>query len=365
MNYTSRLQKIKKELSKQKLDALLISSIPNIIYLTDYAGFSTTEREAYILATKHNLFLFTDGRYTHAVKNIKHTTLKEISALSPLLKTLDEIIKKEKIISVGFEADNLTVAEYNRLKKNFLKPKAVTLSTLRLLKEKDEIDAIQKACALGDKAFAHVIKKIKPGVTEKELAFELESFIKKHGASLSFPTIVAFGKNAAIPHHLTRNEKLKKNNFILLDFGVRFENYCSDMTRTVFFGKATKEEKKVYQTVYDAQQKSIELLNNKAIKQYSIGIHASSVDLAARDYVISQGFPNIPHSVGHGIGIEVHEAPTLSPKSKDMLTPGMVFSIEPGIYLPDAYGVRIEDLAVLEKTGPRLLTHAPKSLIEL
>lgn len=365
MDYISRLQKFQNEFTTQKIDALLISSAPNIIYLSGYAGFSIIEREAYMLVTKKNLYLFTDGRYTHAVKNISHLIFKEISPLLPLLKTIETISKDEKITIIGFEEENLTVAEYKHFKKKFPKLKGITLSPFRQTKDKDEIAAIQKACALGDKTFTYVLKKIKLGITEKELAFEIEFFIKKHGGALSFPTIVAFGKNSAIPHHLTSNQRLATRDIILLDFGVLIDNYCSDMTRTIFFGKATQEQKKVYQAVYEAQQKSIELLNNKTIEQYNNGIQASSVDQVARNYIISQGFPSIPHSVGHGTGIEVHETPTLSPRSKDILTSGMVFSIEPGIYLPDKYGVRIEDLVTISNGKPLLLTNAPKTLIEL
>lgn len=374
---TNRLKKARDELQKNSLDALLISSVPNIIYLTGYAGFSQIEREAYMLITNKNLYLFTDGRYTQAVKNISHLIFKEISPLLPLLKTIETICSEEKIAVIGFEEENLSVSEHKHFKKIFPKLKGITLSPFRQEKDKNEIAAIRKACTLGDKAFAHVLTKIKSGVTEKELAFEIEFFIKKHGGALSFPTIVAFGKNSAIPHHLTSDQRLATRDIILLDFGVLIDNYCSDMTRTVFFGKATEEQKKVYQAVYDAQQKSIELLNNlpamlrkalqagRTIKQYNTGIQASSIDLAARDHIISQGFPTIPHSIGHGIGIEVHETPTLSPKSKDILSPGMAFSIEPGVYLPGKFGVRIEDLVTIEKDKSLLLTNAPKTLIEL
>ena len=362
----NRLIKVRDVLEKYSLDALLISSVPNIIYLTGYAGFSLNEREAYLLVTKKNLFLFTDGRYIHAVKNIAHATVKEISPIFPLLKTLETICTEEKISLIGFEEENLTVAEYKHLKKEFPKLKPVALHDLRIQKERDEITAIQRACALGDKAFTALLPKIKLGITEKELAFELEFFIKKHGGALSFPTIVAFGKNAAIPHHLTSNQQLATSNqFILMDFGVLIDNYCSDMTRTVFFGKAGNKEKKIYNTVLEAQAKTIELLNNRTIEQYNNGMQASSIDLTARDHITSQGFPSIPHSVGHGIGIEVHESPTISPKSKDILAPGMVFSVEPGIYLPEKYGVRIEDLVTIHNGKPILLTNAPKTLIEL
>ena len=194
-------------------------------------------------------------------------------------------------------------------------------------------------------------------------------FIKKKGSDPSFSSIVAFGKNSSIPHHKTSDERLKINSIVLLDFGVKLNNYCSDMTRTVFFGKADDKFKKIFNTVLKSQNEAI----SRITKYYNNTYHYSQkgdlktreIDKIARSYIISQGFPDILHSLGHGIGIEVHEQPRLSPKSKDLLKPGMVFSIEPGIYIPGYGGVRIEDLVVLEKSGPRLLTHSPKEIIEI
>jgi len=240
--------------------------------------------------------------------------------------------------------------------------------TNRLIKAVHEIASIEKACNLGDKTFDYILTKIKEGVSEKELALEIKRFIKKHKAKTSFPPIVAFGKNSSIPHHVpTHNSKLlTHNSIILLDFGVRLNNYCSDMTRTVFFGSPTAEYKKMYQTVLDAQQKALEHLvahlEGGRKDSFEVeSIKAKNVDKVARDYIISRGYPTIPHSLGHGIGLEVHEAPIISPKSKDTLKPGMVFTIEPGIYIPGFGGIRIEDVVVLEKPC-RLLTKSPSDL---
>lgn len=222
---------------------------------------------------------------------------------------------------------------------------------------KDAIPSIKKACKLTDAAFKFILKKIKPGISEKEIAFEINDFIKKHGADIAFPSIVAFDKNSVEIHHKPTDQRLKTKDIILMDFGAKVENYCSDMTRTIFLGKATSEQKKIYQTVLEAQKRAMKQLNN--------GIKASSVDKIARDYIVSQGYPTIPHSLGHGVGLEVHESPRLSPTSNDILKPGMVFSIEPGIYLPNKFGVRIEDLVALEQDGIKILTHSTKALIEL
>ncbi len=359
------LTELKELLVKNKLDAVLISSISNIIYLTDYSGFSKEEREAYLFITQNQQYTLTDGRYIQAVKTlIPNFKLIEISSTNSAKDILKKLKIKHKIKRLGVEENNLTHKEYKELSACFNDLPAgkaglnhFSLNNLRAIKNGKEISAVEKACKLGDKTFAYILKKIKLGVSEKEVANEIEFFIKKHGADISFRPIVAFGKNSAIPHHVsTHNSKLlTHNSIVLLDFGVKLNNYCSDMTRTVFFGKPTLEQKRMYQTVLEAQKFAISRCHAEFIS-------ASQVDNVARDYIISKGYKTIPHSVGHGIGIDVHEAPHLSPNSKDILKEGMVFSIEPGIYSPNFGGVRIEDLVVLEKNNVRLLTHSPHLL---
>lgn len=360
----SNIQKIKSELIKHHLDAILISSVPLITYLTGYSGFDNIEREGFILVTEDTGILFTDGRYIEAVKDLPNITAALISRVSPLTKLLKKTAFEKKLKTVGVQEDNLSVLEYKKFSKCFPTLKHWEASALRKIKEPSEIANIEQACMLGDKAFEHVLQKIKPGVTEKNLAFELEFFIKKQGADISFKPIVAFGKHAAVPHHLTSDCEIRNNEFVLLDFGAQVNNYCSDMARTVFFGKASVEQKKMHTTVLEAQKLAIQQLNNTTIRSEK-GVPASSIDKAARTHIISKGYPTIPHSVGHSIGIEVHEAPRLSPNSKDLLTNGMVFSVEPGIYIPGFGGVRIEDLVVMEKNIPRLLTQSKRELIEI
>jgi len=367
------LLRLRKELREKKLNAILMSSISNIIYLTGYSGFSKEEREAFLLITKKVQYILTDGRYFEAVKKqIKNFKLIEISSKVSSEKVIKQLVKKHRIKRIGFEENNLTFLEHKKLSSRFNDLNHLSLTNLRAVKNKEEISAIEKACNLGDKTFSYILKKIKLGVSEKELAFEIEFFIKKHGGDISFRPIVAFGKNSAIPHHQTGNRKLTTDNIILLDFGVKLNNYCSDMTRTVFLGKPTSEQKKMYQTVLNAQQKAIKFLTSDGGPERSRrnssevdGIKAFEIDKVARDYIISKGYKSIPHSIGHGIGIDVHEAPHLSPKSKDILKPGMVFTIEPGIYIPGFGGVRIEDVVALEKSGARLLTRSPRELTML
>jgi len=359
---STRINNLKNLFPKNSIDATLISSPHNILYLTNFSHFYHTEREAFLLITQKNQYILTDGRYTDAVKkHIKNFQLLEISPQNPFENTIKNIIEKEKILSLGIETNNITVAEHKKIAPCVKNIKHFDLTELRIQKDKEEIAAIQQACIIGDKTFAFILKKIKPGITEKEVAFEMENFIRKNDAEISFRTVVAFGKNSAFPHHKTGRDRLKNNDAILLDFGVKYENYRSDMTRTIFFGKASLEKKRVYATVLNAQQKAIEYLK----KNIGNKIFLSDADKIARGYIIAQKFPSFPHSLGHGIGLKDHEPPSINPKSKEILKTGMVFSIEPGIYLNNFMGVRIEDLIAIRDNKVLHLTNSPKNLIEL
>ncbi len=363
-----RLQRLKETIYKASLEAVLVSSVPNITYLTGYSNFSTTEREVYLLITQDTQYIFTDGRYVTAVeKYIKDFKLVEISSNYKFYDALNEIITTKKIRSLGVEELDIKLLEYKKIKQIVPNIIPAELNDLRIIKTSDEIKLIEKTCKLGDEAFRFILKEIKSSLTEKQIAYRLENFIREKGADLSFATIIAFGENAAVPHHQTDDKKLKTNDLILIDFGVKLNNYCSDMTRTVFLGKATNEQRKVYETVLNSQQKAVSYLESCFLNLNSSEkiINSADVDRMARDYIMSSGFASIPHSLGHGIGIEVHEPPTLSPISQQSLTEGMVFSIEPGIYLPGKFGIRIEDLFVIEKNKLRRLTKSPNKLIEI
>lgn len=362
--FEQRLESIKQKLTKEKLDGVLISSVSNISYLTGYTNFSEREREAYLIVGRQFKYIITDGRYSESVrKQVTHFQLFERGHKTPIEKLFKNL--KKNIKRLGIEEDNLTVSEHKLIKKHFKKTKHFELSKVRSIKSNEEIKKIATACKLGDLAFDFILKQIKVGVTEKQIALELEDFIRQKGAQFSFPAIVAFGKNSSIPHHQIGGDILKKKEgqFILLDFGVKVDDYCSDMTRTIFFGEPSNEQKDTYETVLKAQQKAVDFINSSI--QSHKPIKAFQVDKVARDYILSKGFPTIPYSLGHGIGLEVHENPYLSPKSKEVLKEGMVFSIEPGIYLPNFGGVRIEDLFVYENGKLRQLTTSPKTLIEI
>lgn len=349
----------------KRADALLISSWGNITFLTNYSGFSKEERECFLLITKRKKFLITDKRYSQALKKqVINFEIIDKGASGFISQNFFQIINNSKKLILGIEENDLTVSEYRKIKKVVGKTVNIDLEEIRISKHKKEIENIKNACALGDKTFKFILGKLKTGVSEKQIAHEIEFFIKSKGADIAFKPITAFGKNSAIPHHFSNKTKLKKNQIILLDFGVKINNYCSDMTRTLFFGKAPEKFKKIHKAVLEAQTKAIQFINSQ-LSIVNGQLLASDIDKIARSYIIKQDFPDIIHSVGHGIGIEVHEAPHLSPKSKDIIKPGMVFSIEPGIYIKGYGGVRIEDLVVIGKNGTELISHSNREIIEL
>lgn len=361
-----RLTHLRKILSEQKLDAILISAVPNIYYLTEYGGFSSEERDAYLFVTNESAYLLTNALYIHAVRQtVKHFTIIEQSRDNPLKKILSKIIDEEKIKICGFEDTNLTVSEYTPLLSLPIKLQPSNTESLRIIKNKNEIDFIEKACVIGDQAYEYIQSQLHPGITEVEIAHKLELFIKQQGSDISFRAIVAFGKNAAVPHHFSSNDKLVEDSCVLLDFGAKYQKYCSDMTRTLFVGKASTKHKEVYNTVLEAQQAAIDALQKRLDTEGPEKIAVKDIDLVARNYIIDKGFPTIPHTLGHGIGLEVHEGFRLYKTSTEHFANGMVFSIEPGIYLPNDVGVRIEDLFAIENNTLRQLTHSPRELTEI
>ncbi len=222
----------------------------------------------------------------------------------------------------------------------------------------DKLSSITKACEITDECFSFILSKIKVGVTERELATEIRKFINKKGARLAFHTIVAFAESGYEIHHIPTNKKLtNKSQFILFDFAAKVNGYCSDMSRTVVFGKATAQQKKIYKTVLTAQELAI-----KAIKP---NVKGYELDRIARDYIFKAGFDPIPHTLGHSVGKKVHDGMRIGPASADILEIGDIFTIEPGIYIKNFGGVRIEDVLVLTKNGPKQLTTSPKTLIEV
>ncbi len=225
-----------------------------------------------------------------------------------------------------------------------------------MIKTLQEIRKIQKSCEITDQCFKYILPRLKPGLTETQVAELITKFIKKNGANDAFPPIAAFNQSSSEPHHIPSNScGLETDSLILLDFGAKLDGYCSDLTRVIFMGNPSGEQKKVYETVLQAQNKAINLINQGER-------NCKLLDQLIKEFISGIGYPPYPHSLGHGVGLEIHEDPRLSIKRDHILKPGMVFTIEPGIYLPGKFGIRIEDTVILTETGLEILTRSSKNL---
>ncbi len=356
----NRIQNLRKLFPTNKIDAIIISSPINIFYLTGFSNFSREEREAYLFITKDSALLFTDSRYIEAVERILPSNIRA-TIKKPVAKKINQIVKSKNIQTVGFE-NNLTFTEYEKFKKEIeakLKLKDYIVEDLRKIKDKNEIELLKKAAKLTDDTYEYVKPLIQTGVTEEQIAYEIESYIKKYGGQLAFESIVAFGPNSSVPHHHTSDKKLSENDeFVLLDFGAKVGGYCSDMTRTVLTETVSNKARKMYKAVLEAQTTAQKVYNALFIEARKVD--ASEGANVANAVMKKNGFDHIPHGLGHGIGMEVHETPHLHPNSKDTLTEGNYFSIEPGIYIPGIGGVRIEDDFLITKEGLEQLTKSTK-----
>lgn len=361
--FESRIKQLQEELENFEIQALLITSPYNIAYLTGIHAFSIEEREARIFVTKSEVFLFTDARYTQMVKdNSPFITLVEISSKNPFIATLISCLGKGAIKTMGFEEENITYKEIadieEQLKATELTPTSNIVESLRETKDNDEIESIRQACALSDKAYSYIVNELKPGETELSVKTKLENFMRNNGGKLSFDSIVAFGKNSAIPHHMSNNSVLSQNDIVLLDFGAKANGYCSDMTRTVFVGQASEELSKMYTATKEAQEIALDSLKT----HMNANFESKKPAELANSHLKALGFSEIPHGLGHGVGLQVHENPSLSPLTEDRLTPGMVITVEPGVYIPNSGGVRIEDTILITMEGVESLTKSPKEL---
>ena len=348
-----------KDFLKNDHEAVLICSEVNRLYFT---GFPSSD--GYLLITKNDAVLFTDSRYIEAaqasVKDCRAVLLTRIST------EIKEYIKENEISKIYTERNNITVAMADFLKAAFL-PCRVTFSKklealitkTREIKENDEIECIKKAQAIAEEAFNHILTFIKPGVTEKQIALELDFYMLSHGAeAVSFETIAVSGAKSSMPHGVPDENVVKNGDFITMDFGAVYKGYHSDMTRTVAVGNVSDEQRKIYDIVLEAQQNALSVLKK--------GLSCADADKAARRIIEDAGYGEyFGHGTGHGVGIEIHEEPSLSPRSKQILKMGNVVTVEPGIYIPGKYGVRIEDMALITKDGFENLTTVPKELIIL
>ena len=351
-----KLEKLRTALEEQGVDALLITNGHSRRYMT---GFTGTAGVA--LVSKTDAVFITDFRYTEqAASQIKDFRI--VQHKQTLIEELAVQVKELGIQKLGFEKDDVTYSSYELYKKAIqadLVPLSGLVEKIRLIKTDEEISIIKAACRIADEAYEHIVTYIKPGMTEIEVSNELEFFMRKRGAtSSSFDIIVASGVRSALPHGVATDKVIEVGDFVTLDFGALYNGYISDTTRTVAIGEPSEQLKEIYQVVLDA-----ELL---ALEKVKPGMTGREADAIARDYIVSKGYGEaFGHSLGHGIGLEVHEGPGLSFRSDIVLEPGMVITIEPGIYLPNIGGVRIEDDALVTENGLVKLTHSTKELLIL
>ena len=367
----SKVEGLKNKLKELNLDAFLVSNFYNIYYLSGFKTLTSNEREAWLLITKKNNYLFTDARYYENIKyqilNIKNSSQKSniliaklITPQKNLLQHLQEIIQQEQITKLGFEADDLKFNEHQKLTNTIkLIPTEKLIIKLREIKDDNEIEKIKKACRITDHCLSEIIKTIKVDQTEKEIAFKIEFWLKNNGYDLAFYPIVAIDENSALPHYDTKTngyQKVKQSSVILIDFGAKYKDYLSDITRMIFVGKPTTEQLNIYNILLNAQQKTI-----KGLRKTN---DPKKIDAFCRKLIADNRLLIYPHSTGHGLGLEIHEYPKISEKSTDAIQKNQVFTIEPGVYLPRKFGIRIEDTVWMkEDNKPEVLTHCLKNPI--
>ena len=364
MDHKGRQRRLREALAAHRLDLLLVSYPPNLRYLCGFTG----SAGVLLLGEKGSVF-FTDGRYT-AQARAEVQGARRVNARKAPLAAAAEWLKGHKsfagrgTVKVGIEAEHLMVADHQRLQAAMgadfrLRRAPALVEQARMVKDASEIERLRAAARLGDQLFVRAAEVLKAGVAECEVAAEMEFTARKLGAEgMSFPTIIASGARSALPHGRASQAEIPAKGFVVCDFGVILTGYCSDMTRTVYVGSPEPEAQRLYSAVQEAQQAALD-----AIKP---GQTTSEVDSAARKRLRRAGLGRyFSHSTGHGVGLEIHEAPRVAAGQTEVLRPGMVITVEPGVYLPGRWGVRIEDTVVVTEQGCEILTHTSKELITI
>lgn len=351
-----RIEKLRALMEKAIIDAYLVTSPANLRYLTNFTGTA-----GMALITLEQAFFITDFRYIEqASEQIQGMTI--IQHQGDIVSEILKLMESESVNVLGFEDAVMTYADYSIFEEVIdaeLAPASGLIEKLREQKDDGEIAIIEKACAIADEGFDHVLKMIRPGMTEIEVANQLDFYMRSLGASgTSFETIVASGARSALPHGVASEKMVEQGDLITLDFGCVYQGYVSDITRTFAIGDPGQQLKDIYQIVLEAQKKVLEVAQ--------AGVTGSQLDAVARDFISEAGYGEaFGHSTGHGIGMEIHEGPNISRSNDEPLMEGNVITDEPGIYLAGLGGVRIEDDLVILAEGNRILTQSPKELIIL
>ena len=340
------------------LDAMLLTSEANCYYATGFMG------EGIALVTRRGSWYFTDSRYTEAADKAigNAAVIREVSREKPFSVLINEALAEAGAEKAGFEDQRMTVAEhavYSEKLHCTLTPASSLMTELRGSKDEEELSCMTAAQRIAEGALEQILKEIRPGMTEKEIAARLNYLMVSAGAEkTSFDTIVASGPNGSMPHAVPGMRKVREGDFITMDFGCVYKGYCSDMTRTVALGRPSDEMRNVYDIVLQAQL--------AGITAAKAGVTGAAIDGAARKVIQDAGYgAYFGHSFGHSLGIDIHEAPNAAPGNDKPMPDGAVISAEPGIYLPGKFGVRIEDVMILRPDGAQVITKAPKALLVL
>jgi Xaa-Pro aminopeptidase len=362
MDYASRQTRLREALAKHRLHSMLVTHLPNVRYLSGFTGSA-----AVLWISEGESFFYSDGRYREQASQEVRGARVEIvrkSLVDAVAESITRKLRRRKGITIGLEAQHISMANGQRLRQALggvakLREAPALVENLRLRKDGDELAAIRKAVELGAALFDCALKNLRSGVSETFVAGEMESAARRGGADgMSFDTIVAAGPRSALPHGRASQATIPTSGFVVCDFGVILHGYCSDRTRTVWVGTPTTDAREAYSAVLDAQLAAID-----AVKP---GVSLQKVDSAARNVLKKKGLAKFfTHSTGHGVGLEVHEAPRVAQGQRELLQPGMVITIEPGIYIPGQWGIRIEDMVVVTEKGCEVLTPARKEFIAI
>lgn len=357
MNTSQRLQRIQERIVRRGLDSLLVSKLPNIRYLSGFSG-----SEAVMLITREQALLITDFRYIEQAQE-ECKGLEIVERKGPLLRVLVSQIRQHGLRKLGFEAEALSFDQYSQLSKALARRRTLPVKGLvedmRETKDAEEVGRIRGAIKIAEEAFKRLRRRLKSGLSERQVAARLDFSMQEAGADgPAFNTIVALGERASLPHAPLTDRRAREKDSLLVDWGARRKSYNSDLTRVVFLNKITPQARKIYSIVLEAQ--------SRAIEKVRAGVGAREVDQAARGYIERKGYgKNFGHGLGHGIGLEVHEGPRLNRINRRPLREGMVVTVEPGIYIPHWGGIRIEDMVLVKKDGFEVLSHIPKGLDEV
>lgn len=355
----SRVERLQLKIAELELDALLITNAGNRRYISGFTGSTGT-----VLITTNAAFFLTDGRYTEqATQQCQGFEIITFTNPPGELHFISELLTLKGIKRVGFEKNTITYGQFELYSQKFNDVELVgiegVVESLRIIKDETEVNIIRQAAQIADEAFSHILTFIRPGITELDVSNELEFFMRKKGAECSsFDIIVASGPRSALPHGRASERVIQPNEFVKMDYGARFKGYVSDLTRTVVIGEPSDKHREIYNIVLEAQL--------KGVNDIKPGMTGKEADALTRDVITKYGYgPQYSHTTGHGIGIDIHEGPRLAATSDTVLEPGMVVTVEPGIYIPDFGGVRIEDDVLITENGREILTKSTKEFITI